>query len=179
MSARNDDCCAVRTLSTRNTQQQHPETQPDAQQARNNAPASPSVLDLARNRTRSTRATRAKNTRNNQPQNDRDLPGIVAPVRCPECRHFTPNPNNPDQGLGSCAVSAADRMPWPALERACSRFQITRAALDQLASEISSDPARFAAGVWTDGDYDRPEHIRRLAEEIEQRGYPTEWRTDP
>lgn len=178
MSEPTDRCCAVHTLRACNAQQQAPDTQQATQQARNIAPGSPSILDLARNITRNSDATRAEKLRNKRPENGPDLLRVVAPVVCADCRHFTPDSINPSDGIGSCNAGQ-DGLHYPRMKRECTGFQITRAALDQLASEISSEPARFAAGVWTDGDYDRPEHIRRLAKEIEQCGIPAQWRTAP
>lgn len=99
----------------------------------------------------------------------------AATVRCTDCRNFTASANNPDQGLGACAVNAPDRMPWPALARACSRFEISRPALERIAREISTDPEMFAAAVWADGIYIHPTHIRRLAQLVNERGIPSDW----
>ena len=95
-------------------------------------------------------------------------------VVCADCRYFNPDEINPADGIGSCAAGR-DGLHYPRMKRDCDGFQISRVALDQLASELSTDPDAFAAAVWADGIYTHPLHIRRLAHEIEQRGTPADW----
>ena len=100
-----------------------------------------------------------------------DPPPPPPVVICADCRHFAPDAINPAEGIGACTAGQAG-LYYPRMKRPCSAFQITRSALDLLAQEVSRQPQRFAEMVWQDGVYDQPHHIRRLAERIEQVGFP-------
>lgn len=94
------------------------------------------------------------------------------PVRCRDCRHFTPNPSNPSQGLGACAVESPDRMCWPSLKSPCSAFQISPTAVAEIAAQLLDDPVRFTGMVIADDIYHHPKQVQRLAEIIRCQGFP-------
>ena len=97
-------------------------------------------------------------------------------VRCTDCRHFQPDAINPADGLGTCLAASTERMAWPLLATRCSRFEISRPALERIAREISRDPETFAAGVWADGAYTHPQQIRRLAQLVNESSITSDWR---
>ena len=48
---------------------------------------------------------------------------VLALVRCGQCRHFEPNPNNRAQGLGRCVAGVeSERLPWPNAPRHCATW---------------------------------------------------------
>ena len=95
-----------------------------------------------------------------------DPPPPPPVVVCEDCRHFKPDSINPADGIGSCAAGQ-DGLHYPRMRRECYGFQISRPALDRLASEIHSQPESFASMVWADGLCDQPRQIRWLADRID------------
>lgn len=147
---------------------------------------SPSILELARNKARNSRATGAKKSRNKQAFSNPDLlrsvAHVVSLVACRDCKHFEPDSINPAQGLGNCGIDAAGgRLPWPNLPRRCHKFAITREALLATCRDackgLDVDPERladFLAGH-DDPAWKTPPAVKGWAEAIEQRGgFPNE-----
>lgn len=92
-----------------------------------------------------------------------DPPPPSPVVVCADCRNFQPDGINPTGGMGTCTAGQGE-LHYPRMSRQCAGFQISRPALDRLASEIHPDPENFASMVWQDRLYDQPQHIQRLAD---------------
>ena len=114
-----------------------------------------------------------------QAREKRPTQPVIILVQCRDCQHFTPDAENPDQGIGRCKVDAdGDRPPWPNAPRRCDRFDITRAGIFRHARaacrDTQVDPSELTTWLIDQGDPNRlvPAAIRRWAELIAERGYP-------